>query len=512
MNLPIPRKLLHHRRILSSSCKEDLKGQTVAVVGLGASGRAAAKLALIRGASVLAIDKNHKLHPLEQDDMFEGYGNLKTILGHCENEVLESVDRVVVSPGVSIESYGLSLLLQSEMRVLSELDFAAEVLPKSIKVLAISGTNGKSTVTTFAGQILCHLGIKAFVGGNLGKPLSEASIQCLTSLSPEHEFQVAVVEVSSYQLEIPNSHFSPSVAVILNLTPDHIERHKTMENYAATKCRMFSSMNFTKLAILPVGNHLLNEAFNCYVDRCRVSWIGAFPGVMMDMETRVADLRFPSTGIASKLQLGTLKAMGAHNFQNAAVAAFSVLNLDVGIDTDSIGSIIELLSPPPHRMQIVHTDAHRVVWVDDSKATNVEAAYTGIMGLKEQKSVLLLGGLAKVLDAEGSIGFEQLVESLQYHKCVIAFGSSGTKIHRTLLAAGLGIPCYNVATLEDAVFCARRIAISGDTVVLSPGCASFDAFRNFEHRGKVFQELARASTDDFYCRYFHHCENARLNI
>ncbi|KAL5708254.1 hypothetical protein ACHQM5_019071 [Ranunculus cassubicifolius] len=523
MNIPtIPKRILNpnpirirttnlprsrHYRILScSSSKQDLKGQTIAVVGLSKSGRAAAKLALIRGASVLAVDKNENLVPLEKDPTFEGDGCLKTILGDCRREILESVDRVVVSPGVSIENYGLSSLLQSGRRVMSELDFAAEVLPKDIKILAITGTNGKSTVTTFAGQMLCQLGIKAFVGGNLGDPLSEGAFQCLTSPSSEPEFQVAVVEVSSYQLEIPNNHFCPSVAVILNLTPDHLERHKTMKNYAATKCRIFSHMSFSKLAILPVGNQHLNEAFSGYVDKCNVAWIGAFPGIKVNTEKKVADLIFASTGDDFTLQLRTLKATGNHNYHNAAIAAFSVLTLDVGIETKSMSSTIEFLNPPPHRMQIVHSDAHDVTWVDDSKATNVEAAYTGLMGLKEQKSVVLLGGIAKVLNVEGDIGFEPLVEPLEYHKCVITFGSSGPKIQQTLLAAGLSIPCYNVATLEDAVFCARRIAISGDTVVLSPSCASFDAFKNFEHRGNVFQELARATTADFYNRYFKHRE------
>ncbi|PIA53652.1 hypothetical protein AQUCO_00900315v1 [Aquilegia coerulea] len=421
-----------HGRIISccAYCNEDLKGQTVAVVGLGVSGRSAAKLALARGASVIAIDKNENLVPLEQDSAFEKHGYLKTVLGNCDRQLLETADRVVVSPGVPIENYGILSLLQSGKRVMSELDFAAELLPKCIKILAVTGTNGKSTVTTFAGQMLCQLGIKAFVGGNLGNPLSEAVIQCLASPIVNPEFQVAVVEVSSYQMEIPNTHFCPSVGVILNFTPDHLERHQTMKNYAATKSRLFSHMSFSKLAILPVGNQHLNEALKDYEDKCNVAWIGSFPGVKVDMEKRIADFKHPSTGMISRLQLGTLKAVGSHNFYNAAVAAFSVLNLDVEVDIDSIGSTIELLRPLPHRMQIVRKDAHGVTWVDDSKATNVEAAYTGISALKEQKSVVLLGGVAKVLNAEGDIGFGQLVEPLEYHRCIITVN----KPHQSLLA------------------------------------------------------------------------------
>ncbi|KAF8365087.1 hypothetical protein HHK36_032909 [Tetracentron sinense] len=309
---------------------------TLQVVGLGKSGRAAARLALVRGASVIAIDRNENLAPLEQDLLTEKHGKLRTILGHCDRELLEDTDRVVVSPGVSIENYGLSSLLQSGRPVMSELDFASEVLPKSIKVLAVTGTNGKSTVTTFAGQVsslsalsqlsgvditdpippykgdkwvnmpafqgscqmLSHLGVKVFVGGNLGNPLSEAAIQCLTLSS------VAVVEVSSYQMEIPNKYFCPSVSVVLNLTPDHLERHKTMRNYALTKCRVFSHMSNSKLAVLPDAT------------------------------------------------IGSNEGNGDAQPSKCCSGCVSVIGLDVGIDTEAIGATIETLNAPPHRMQI----------------------------------------------------------------------------------------------------------------------------------------------------------------
>ncbi|MCL7024019.1 hypothetical protein MKW94_005867 [Papaver nudicaule] len=486
-------KVVHRGMIRSSfSSKDDLRGQTVVVVGLGASGRSAARLALVRGASVLAIDKNENLVPLEHDPMFEKYHNLRTILGNCDTDILMKAEKVVVSPGVPLQNYGLSSLLQSGRQVISEMQFAAEVLPKCVKVLAITGTNGKSTVTSFAGQMLTHLGFNTFVGGNLGTPLSEASILCLTS-SVQTKYQVAVVEVSSYQMEIPNKYFCPSVAVVLNLTPDHLERHKTMQDYALTKCRIFSHMSHNKLAVLPIGNEHLNEAFKNYAHNCHVAWLGAYPGVKIDMKAKVADLKIPSMGIASRVQLGSMKTMGNHNYHNAAVAALSVLGLDMGIEADSISELIETLKTLPHRMQIVHRDAYGVTWVDDSKATNVESAYTGLMGLKEQKAVVLLGGVAKVIEDKDSNGFRKLVGPLINHRCVITFGFSGSMIYETLQAGGLTIPCIRAKTLEHAVSCARSIAENGDTIVLTPGCASFDEFKNFEHRGKVFQKLAFTS-------------------
>ncbi|XWS43200.1 hypothetical protein CRYUN_Cryun16bG0082200 [Craigia yunnanensis] len=325
---------------------------------------------------------------------------------------------------------------------MSELYFAAEVLPKSVRILAVTGSNGKSTVVTFAGQMLRHFGIDTFVGGNLGNPLSEVAFQCFKLPSEECKLKVAVVEVSSFQMEIPCVYFCPSVAVVLNLTPDHLERHKTMLSYAATKCRLFSHMTYTRLGLLSFGIFLFDTASG-----------------------------------------------RKHNYYNAAVAALSV----AGLDVEAINSTIEKLRAPPHRMQIVCKDIHGITWVDDSKATNIEATYAGLMGLKGKKSVVLLGGLAKVLNGQASNGFEQLIEPLKDHRCVITFGSSGTLIHDTLSNNGLSIPCIQASNLKDAVKHARKKAKHGDAIMLSPGCASFDEFRNFEHRGMVFQEFALSS-------------------
>ncbi|CAL9047956.1 unnamed protein product [Musa banksii] len=435
---------------------EDLKGQRVAVVGLGVSGRAAVKLALSRGASVLAIDKNEQMVPLERDPQFVEYADLQTMLGYCDNMHLANADRIVVSPGVPLQEYDLSSLLHSGKLVMSELDFAAEALPQSMKILAVTGTNGKSTVTTFAGQ-------------------------------------VAVVEVSSYQLEIPTKYFSPSVAVILNLTPDHLERHKTLKNYAETKCRLFSHLKHNKLAILPVGNQYMEEAYSKYTDKCNLAWIEGNPGIKTDFGSKVATFSFPTTGIVTHLQLGDLKAIGAHNHSNAAVAAFSVLGLDVGIDCDFIKSTVGILSILPHRMQVVCIDAHGITWVNDSKATNVESTLTGLKGLKEHNAVVLLGGVAKALNDRESNGFEQLIDDLKHHKGVITFGSSGAMIQKTLCDGGLEVPCVRAMNLKQAVDIAKNMATYGDTILLSPGCASFDDFRNFEHRGEVFRELALLS-------------------
>nr|XP_009794553.1 PREDICTED: uncharacterized protein LOC104241312 isoform X2 [Nicotiana sylvestris] len=474
MSFKLAKNAVSHTNIQSCFPKQDLKGQTVAIVGLGKSGTAATKLALARGASVLAIDQNENLRPIFKQNVCldEHNADLKTVFGNFDNEILKEADIVVVSPGVPLEKYGLFSMLCSGKQVLSELDFAAQVIPSCTKILAVTGTNGKSTVATFAGQMLNCLGFETFVGGNLGVPLSEAAFQCLT-WSHQRPLQVAVVEV----------------AVILNLTPDHLERHQTMRNYAATKCRIFSHMRGQKIGILPLGNQYLDEAIMDHANGVNLAWIGARPGVSVDVEAKIADLKLPTIRCISQLKLGELKAVGNHNYTNAAVAALSVIGLDIEIDANALSSTISKLRTLPHRMQVVRVDNDEITWVDDSKATNVEATYSGLIGF-EQKSVLLLGGLAKEVKTKASNGFEQLVEPLQHHQAVITFGFSGAMIQKTLCANGLTIPCLNAKSLKNAVSLARSIAQRGDAIVLSPGCASFDEFRNFEHRGRTFQEFA----------------------
>nr|XP_018677107.1 PREDICTED: uncharacterized protein LOC103973737 isoform X1 [Musa acuminata subsp. malaccensis] len=333
--------------------------------------------------------------------------------------------------------------------------------------------------------MLHHFGIEIFVGGNLGKPLSDAAFLCLHANSIEDMIQVAVVEVSSYQLEIPTKYFSPSVAVILNLTPDHLERHKTLKNYAETKCRLFSHLKHNKLAILPVGNQYMEEAYSKYTDKCNLAWIEGNPGIKTNFGSKVATFSFPTTGIVTHLQLGDLKAIGAHNHSNAAVAAFSVLGLDVGIDCDFIKSTVGILSILPHRMQVVCIDAHGITWVDDSKATNVESTLTGLKGLKEHNAVVLLGGVAKALNDRESNGFEQLIDDLKHHKGVITFGSSGAMIQKTLCDGGLEVPCVRAMNLKQAVDIAKNMATYGL------------AFFSLKHTCSLYQEPKLSSFGHF---------------
>jgi len=274
--------------------------------------------------------------------------------------------------------------------------------------------------------------------------------------------------VSSYQMEWPGT-FRPQVGVILNLTPDHLARHGDMENYGAHKCRLFTRMDDGDLAVVPAGDELLTRLAAAHPGRR--AWLGDHPGVRRDGRR----VRVVLPDLEVDLHLDEFEVPGEHNLDNAATAA--LIALSMGAPPASVQHALGQLSALPHRMEVVaHHDG--VVWINDSKATNVAAAAVGIGGL-DRPAVVLLGGQAK-----GS-GFVELVPLLERHRATICFGGDGPAIAAELRAAGVEVEL--VDTLGQAISAARALARPGEAVLLSPGCASFDAYDNFEHRGREFR-------------------------
>lgn len=427
----------------------------VLVMGLGRSGQAAARLAARDGCDVVGVDLRVDLPPID---------GVRLELGPHRRQTFLDADRIVVSPGIPSTQPDLSAALDAGVEVIGELGFAAEHLTQP--AVAITGTNGKSTVTWFTGQLLRAAGFHPFVGGNLGNPLCEAALS-------DEPYDVLAVEVSSYQLERPGN-FSPRSGVILNLTPDHLARHGDLDGYARAKTRLFDRMTPAELAILPAGDErLLRAAPN----RGTRAWVGDLPGVTRADDTiRVS---VPSHGLDATLGLSGFAIPGSHNRDNAAVAA--LLALSMGAAVDRVAAALPRLEPLAHRMEVVGT-ARDVVWINDSKATNVDATRVGLAGL-DRPAVALLGGQAK------GGGFAELVPLLLGQRAVLCFGGSGPAIAEELRACGLAVEL--VDSLADAVARAAELARPGDAVLLSPGCASFDAFQDFEHRGRVFRALVQ---------------------
>jgi UDP-N-acetylmuramoylalanine--D-glutamate ligase len=426
---------------------QPLAGRRVTVLGAARSGRAAASLALRLGAEVVLTDLRADAEPLE---------GARCVFGHHEDADLIEADLLVVSPGVPASAPPVRRALEAGVEVVGELGFAARFVDPVIPLLAVTGTNGKSSVTHFTAQLLEAAGRRVFAGGNLGTPLSEAFGQRLDAM---------VVEASSYQMELPGT-FAPSAAVVLNLSPDHLARHGTMEVYARHKCRVFDRLDEGGFAILPVGDELLER---CARGRGgRRLWLGAQPGVTVAGDMLVLG--------EDRLDLRALRLLGEHNRWNAGAAC--LLALSAGLAVEEID--LSVLTALPHRLQPVPSD-DGLRWVNDSKATNVDAGCVGISSVPEG-SIVLLGGQPK----EGS-DYSRL--PVQGHT-VLAFGAAGPEIH-----AALGGELFG--SLREAVDRASELARPGQTVLLACACSSFDEFDNFEQRGELFMSwVQQMSTNE----------------
>lgn len=406
----------------------------VTVLGAGRSGQAAAELALAQGAREVVLTDLNAEAPLYKGPHAE---RVRHVYGVHDEVDLTQTDLVVLSPGIPARAAPVKLAQAAGVEVIGELGFAARYLSKTQPVLAITGTNGKSTVTHFLAQILEAAGMKTFAGGNLGTPLSAAVGQ---------GFQVLAVEVSSYQLELPGD-FSPWASVILNLTPDHLARHGDMAGYAQAKARIFDGLRPSGLAGMPHQEDLESAAQD---KPGRRVWLDD-----VDVDQPVLD---------------SLRILGRHNRWNAAVAM--LLAAEVGVVPHDLSTLQGL----PHRLEPVPSRDERT-WINDSKATNVEAAHVGISAL-EGPGVILLGGKGK--DGADYAALQGPIDG----RPVICFGQAGPEIH-AVLGGEL------VATLEQAVARAQQVTLPGECVLLSPACSSFDAFDNFEQRGRIFARLVQ---------------------
>jgi len=509
----------------------DLEGCVVAVVGLAGSGLSAARLAYARGASVVGLDANVGAGRLEDDpgmrELMDAAGSrdgsgsgkgqsVRTELGPHESATLLGADRVVVSPGVpAFKVPELKAAMDSvKVRVQGELDFACECFPEELPVVAVTGTNGKSTVTTFVGQLLEAAGMRTFAGGNLGTAVSSMVLEGGT-------WDAAVIEVSSYQLELPVPSFRPCAAVVLNLTPDHLARHGTMASYAEHKVRVFGRMGLADVAVLPQDNDLLLQVVGRGKgggDLGSRAWIGTMPGVKRNGTSCHVELPpgppgspgGPTGALGTMdLDLSVVPAVGEHNLDNAGVAVLlsACVLLKSGVPNEGLAEVMQAglasLKSPPHRMEVIEGSRGGALWVNDSKATNVDAAAVGIRGIANAtdrsggRAVVMLGGDPK-RNTDGSLGFGQLADALsdaKRVKAIVLFGACGSEIESELIQAGVPTPVAVVpGGLREAAATAGMLAGKGDAVLLSPGCASFDEFNNFEERGKAFTAYARGTS------------------
>ncbi len=437
-------------------------GSRPLVVGLARSGIAASKLLLAHGGQVRGVDRR-RAEELEGTVRELRDLGVELRFGSTDPRELEGRNLVVVSPGVPMD---LPLLTEAERRGIPivaevELGFAVARAP----VIAVTGTNGKSTTVELLGAIGRAAGRKTEVLGNIGVALSEKA-------EGVPEEGLLVVEISSFQLEAC-TRFHPKVGVLLNVTPDHLDRHGSMDRYAGLKARLFQFQNESEFRVQPLGDARIDLLLRPM--KSRPLWFGfADPtgdGVWLDG----GSLRYRFEGkTGTLLKRDEALLPGPHNTENMAAAAAAALA--VGIPERAIAKALREFHGLPHRLAVV-AEIDGVRYVNDSKATNVDALKRALESFTEPVT-LIAGGRDKDGDF---VSIRPLVMERVRH--AVTVGEAAGKIEESWP----GVPHERATTLEEAVLAARANTAPGGVVLLSPGCASYDMFRNFEERGARFE-------------------------
>jgi UDP-N-acetylmuramoylalanine--D-glutamate ligase len=452
----------------------DLDGKRVIVVGLGLSGIAACRLLASRGAKVVGTDSKRPESVSDDVKALEREDGITLALGGHDAARMSDADLIVVSPGVpsfpeleAADRKGVPIWSEVELAVRAVNEASKKAGRKAPRLVAIGGTNGKSTVTSLVGALLQRAGLRTFVGGNLGEPLAAHA---------DEPFDALVLEVSSFQLERIDA-FHPEISVLLNVTPDHLDRYPDVAAYARAKGNAFVMQTVADVAVVPADDAVcLAQATR---GKGRVVTFG--PGGVVDVHTdAVVDHRSRVSFPRSKFGL-----QGGHNALNvaAAVAAIGPFALDPHV----IEEVLEGFRGLPHRMVLVRHRA-AVRWYDDSKGTNVGASVTAVRGVVEQRVVLVAGGR----DKGGSYG--PLVDALREKgRAAVLIGEAAPLIRD---AIGDVVPVRVATSMEEAVRIAAELARPGDAVLLSPACSSFDMFRDYKERGDVFVNAVQSLPDD----------------
>jgi UDP-N-acetylmuramoylalanine--D-glutamate ligase len=442
-------------------------GAHALVVGAARSGIAAAKLLARHGARVRVVDRRGP------DDLSAAVKELGPLgldlrLGSSEVSALDGCDLVVPSPGVPLD---LPVLREAERRgiaVASELDLGHAVA--KAPVIAVTGTNGKSTTVELLGAMGRAAGRATEVLGNIGVALSERAEE-----TPAEG--LLVVEVSSFQLETC-TRFRPRVGVVLNVTPDHLDRHGTIERYAAIKSRLFERQTEEDFRVQPLGDARLTSLLRAF--RSAPLWFGFADPTADGVWCEGSDFRWRFAGKDGVLlRRSDAPLPGAHNSENIAAAASAALA--AGLPPEAIAKALRTFQGLPHRLAVVAT-IDGVRYVNDSKATNVDSLKRALESF-ETPIVLIAGGRDK--DGDFAALTPLVLERVRH---LVTLGEAADMLEGTWTQ----VPTTRAATLEAAVTAARSHATPGGVVLLSPGCASYDMFRNFEERGARFEAAVHA--------------------
>lgn len=452
----------------------DITGKNIIIIGLGKSGVAAAVFALRKGAKVVAFDGADLAMTPALEDLVQG--GAEVALGTMpDQELLDAADVIVLSPGVPHDKPEFARAAANGAEVIGELEFASRYVYTPI--IAITGTNGKTTTTELCSAMLTAAGYKVFTGGNIGTPLIEYAMT-------EQQADVCVVEVSSFQLDTIR-YFKPRIAVLLNVTPDHLDRYDgSMENYFMSKLRVFKNQSSDDYAVLNVdveafrdAEILLDAQTLWFGDLQRYSAHWSYPGVQLPVRNV---MRLSVNGRECELDIGRFKLLGPHNCENLAAAALAAIAF--GADAAGIEKALADFAVSPHRVALV-AEKNGVRFIDDSKATNIDAVARAL-DCVDEACVVIMGGLDKGCD------FTDLRPKVSGKvRAIVAIGKAREKLAATFSDLTL---VEEAESMEEAVQKAYALAQPGAAVLLSPACASFDMFDSYAHRGDEFIKAVKA--------------------
>lgn len=451
--------------------KLQLQNKRVFVLGLGETGLSALRWLDKQGAILSVADSRDT--PPNVDELARTMPQVAVYTGRFKNNVLLQAEVIVISPGVAINQPAVLAAIAAGIPVVGDIELFAQYRPKHAKVIGITGSNGKTTVTTLVGDICKKAGLKTIVAGNIGLPV----LDTLGMETPD----VYVLELSSFQLEATTS-LQLDSATVLNICEDHMDRYASIADYAAAKARMLAHAKITvlnrddPLTMQMANNHSVTFGLNASPN------VGDFG--LADCDDDGKTEQYLASGQRKICKASALNIAGQHNVANALAAA--ALCSAIGIDKAVISAALHDFKGLPHRVEWV-ANIDNVDYYDDSKGTNVGATCAAILGMRKnvngqnlpQKVVLIAGGDGKSQD------FAPLAPAVQANsRAVVLIGRDAQLIEAVLLETN--VPIYHAVDLPEAVNIAKKVAKVGDAVLLSPACASFDMFKNYVHRAEVF--------------------------
>ena len=447
----------------------NFEGKKVLVCGMARSGVSAAQCLYELGARVTISDSKAEEKLAEALQPLEGMDIRRCLGDQAQPADLESYDLAVTSPGIPMQAPILRAVQAAGVPLIGELELGAQV--SRAPLYAVTGTNGKTTTTTLIGEIFRNLGKTTYVVGNIGYPFTACALQC-------GEEDVAVAEVSSFQLETIST-FHPHIAVMCNITEDHLNRHGTMEEYIRVKERIFENMGQGDYAVLNLDDPIVRGMAE------RIPCAPAFFSRRQEVETGAylegEEVVFSLNGHKKRvLRADEIRIPGEHNPENALAA--TALAMLAGVPAPVVRHTLKTFPGVEHRIETVRT-VEGVTYINDSKGTNVDASIRAVRAMKVP-TVLLAGGYDKHTD------FLPLAREILASKIhtVVVLGDTAEQIERALRAVGFE-SILHAKTFEEAVLLARSCAREGENVLLSPACASFDMFQDYEERGRVFKEI-----------------------